>query len=324
MPRPAFHPTSTTGVVAVASWLGIALVEQSCGVLASTDCVEKATCVESTPDATDASSLSAAGDGSLDASPDGSDGGSDGSARDGTVGVPNEGGVDGTSDVVTPDVRDGGGADASDAVADTGSTTPGCVTSFLDGGGQVLFSFDSAGSTVGWFTENNVADAGPSPSRLGWTGTDGHTCPGAITLTAPFTAYTSDFPDVEFNFGPSASWNATKLHLWVKVQIPTTNGGSPDYTALNAVSTFVQSNAWNNYSFMWINVTPSFSDGAWHEVVEDLLVPDGGQVNRSGPNVALASVQRVGVWLVPQATQPTGGPTAPSTTVLLVDDLWLE
>jgi hypothetical protein len=63
---------------------------------------------------------------------------------------------------------------------------------------------------------------------------------------------------------------------------------------------------------------------AWHEVVEDLLVPDGGQANRSGPDVSLATVQRLGVWLVPQMTQPAGGPAAPSTTVLLVDDIWLE
>lgn len=176
---------------------------------------------------------------------------------------------------------------------------------------------------MNWYTVVSNVDAGAPPAALAWTGADGHACPGALALTVAFSAYTNAVPDIEFNFG-AASWKATKLHMWVKVQIPNAGAGSAAYSALNAVSPFIQSNAWTNYSFMWLAVAPLFGNGGWNEVVVDLIVPGAGQANRFGSDVDLASVQRLGVSLVPQATRPAGGPAAPSTTVLLVDDVWLE
>ena len=247
--------------------------------------------------------------------------GSDAGGSDGTATV--DGGADATPDVAdassfdvlasdaTSDARDG-------AATDSGDGGP-CTTSF---GGQLLFSFNAASSAAGWFTESNV-DAGSPPATLAWTGADGHACPGALSLTVAFATYTTAVPDIEFNFG-AASWKATKLHMWVKVQIPGADSGSAAYATLDAVSPFVESNAWTNYTFMWLDVASFFGNGGWNEVVVDLIAPDAGQANRFGQNVDLASVQRLGVSLVPQATRPDGGSPGPSTTVLLVDDIWLE
>jgi hypothetical protein len=68
------------------------------------------------------------------------------------------------------------------------------------------------------------------------------------------------------------------------------------------------------------------ADGAWHEIVLDLVdlsndsytnVPDGGTID-------LASVSALGVQVSAPTAAPAGGPAAPSTATLLVDDIWVE
>jgi hypothetical protein len=322
----------------------VSLVALECGQFSSGDCAERANCVGALQDAP--SDWIGGDDGQ-----DGDDGGPDegfdvavdvGStlesapesgpdvvAGDGPVdGAAASGGGDadatagvadsGSFDVVAPEAGDGPASDAADGAADAGSLGP-CVTS-LPADGQLLFSFDGPDSGTDWYAVSSV-DASPPPAALAWTGADGHSCPGALALTIDFAAYTSAVPDMEFDFG-AASWSATRLHMWVKVRVAAADAGA--YAALNAVSPFVQSDNWADYTFMWLDVPSTFGNGAWNEVVLDLVAPDGGQVNRFGPDVDLASVQRLGVSLADLTTRADGGPAAPSPTVLLLDDVWLE
>ncbi len=143
-------------------------------------------------------------------------------------------------------------------------------------------------------------------------------------MTVPFKAYNGIAPDAEFTYATSVSWNgAKKVHVWAKVQV-LGNGGSSEYLGLSGLQLFVQSNNWANYSSVWVNVSPTFGDGAWHEIVMDILAPDGGRPGGSGPDVATASVQRIGMAIVPPTARPVGAPATPPTAALLLDDMWLE
>jgi hypothetical protein len=199
------------------------------------------------------------------------------------------------------------GSASSDVGSEAGMETGACATSFMDGGGQVLFAFDDGGTT-GWAASPSTSPA----SVLAGTTVDGNICPGAMTSSISFTSYGQN-TDVEFFYNTAANWTGrTRIHAWVKIA-PV--GG--DSSALSGVLIFVQSNNWANWSSNWTNVDASIADGGWHELVTD-FTPSGGTP------VVTNNVQKFGIQLVSQSTQPTGGPAVPPATVLTVDDIWLE
>ncbi len=57
----------------------------------------------------------------------------------------------------------------------------------------------------------------------------------------------------------------------------------------------------------------SFADGAWHEIV--LTFPVG---------LNLAQIAAYGLQVALKAQAPAGGPNPPPTTIVYLDDLWLE
>jgi hypothetical protein len=116
----------------------------------------------------------------------------------------------------------------------------------------------------------------------------------------------------------------TKLHFWVKLQLP--DGGSVT-TYLNGVQGFLQSgnpptdagpNGYAHYTTgNSFTVAGTLADGAWHEVIVDFTVDAGDRAN-------LSYVNQLGVQVLALMTALDGGPAAPSTAVLLVDDISLD
>jgi hypothetical protein len=185
-----------------------------------------------------------------------------------------------------------------------------CPISLLGGAASVLFGFDDASSANGWITGGNV---GGIVASAAWTDSDGHSCAGAIALTVPFYGSPTASPDLAFAFAPEATWNATTLHVWMKLEV----GDRTEYTALKAVQLYVQSALYSRYSSTQIAVASTLDDGAWHEAVMNLQAP------AAGPQVATTRVDKLGAALIPFYVPPAGSPPL-TTATLLLDDVWLE
>jgi hypothetical protein len=201
---------------------------------------------------------------------------------------------------------------------DAASSCTTALGDFTDAGGQLLYGFDG-GTLTGWLAQTmDSADAG-LVGTLGDTLTDGHACPGALTLTAPFTAYGSQENAQALVSLGGANWTGrTKLHSWVKLE-------TASYPGISGVQAYVQTDSYAYYTDQFVD-SAVLADGAWHEIIVDLVdlsndsytnVPDGGTID-------LAAVSALGVQVSAPTTAPAGGPTAPSTATLLVDDIWVE
>jgi hypothetical protein len=244
----------------------------------------------------------------------GSAGGKGGTAAGGTTGTGGKGGAAGGA-AGTTTVSDGGtdnradsGSGGTDARTDTGPGDTGpCATSF-GAGSQLLYSFDSGYSP--WFPEVSGLDY-----AFGATKTDGHTCPGAVTMTVQFASYGDPSASLSTTFNNTPqNWSSyVKLHIWVR--LITTN-----YAAVNGVQSFINSNGYANYSNSNVFLGGStFSDGNFHEVVFDLLHP-----NPFTGAVVLGVINKMGVQVLVQDVPQDGGVPAAAPIQLLVDDVWLE
>jgi hypothetical protein len=96
------------------------------------------------------------------------------------------------------------------------------------------------------------------------------------------------------------------------------------YAAVAGVQAYVQSGPGYAYYTSTFVSASTLSDGVFHEFVIDLKdlgndgftnVPDGG---------ALGVIDGIGVQVVAQTSAPAGGPSAPSTATLEVDDIWVQ
>ena len=58
-----------------------------------------------------------------------------------------------------------------------------------------------------------------------------------------------------------------------------------------------------------------FDDFMWHEIVLDLT---------AAPAVVLNDVNKIGIQVLAATTRPPSAPMTPSTTVIYVDDIYLE
>jgi hypothetical protein len=187
--------------------------------------------------------------------------------------------------------------------------------------GDILYKFDSAtgvfegtvpAPTVppGWFAyaEGPTADTALKASTTGWSSTEGHSCPGSLTMTGAFTAYgNGDKLMALVNF--NANWATPKayvrLHAWVKVQIPTTG-------TLDLSSVHIQANT-NNFTGYTESSLPAstFLDGDWHEITHALVV---------GTNYVPENVNQMGIQIFPLAA----GTDTPVPVTIFIDDIWLE
>jgi hypothetical protein len=218
------------------------------------------------------------------------------------------------------DAMDAGNApDVRDATASDGP----CTTVFP---GDLLYTFDTGTSVftgpapsqsalpaAQWFSYGEPAgSAGLQQSTTGWSSTEGHSCPGSLTMTANFTVYGSAekvLALINFN----ANWAVPKayqhLHAWVKIMVPST--GTIDH--LDGIQLAANTNNYN--AFLGVTVPASgFADGNWHEIVLN-LVP--------GSNYVPDIINQSGVQLIAKGAAPPSM-AVPVPTAIFIDDIWLE
>jgi hypothetical protein len=225
---------------------------------------------------------------------------------------------------------------ASDAGADAEG---GAVASVL------VTGFDT-NVTNGWSVTVDSfvgVDGGPVPT-FAYSPTVGDTCPGSLALTVPFTTYGGQQIELSYDYNGNLQgyppWtNHTQLHYSVMVAFESSDGGTVgadagafDLGAISAIGDYAQ---WNGYSNLDDNHgTENFPNwylqnltyGTWLPVtmlLSDNTV-DGGDVVPTGTGCGGGNACKFSTSLNVPATMPAGGPAAPTTTILYIDDIWLE
>jgi hypothetical protein len=220
-----------------------------------------------------------------------------------------------------------------------------------EGGGPVLVTgfdktADAAASVeiAGWKAQVDNAlttDGGIYESTVAYSAV-GRTCPGSVALTVPFTEYgdAAVLQKVELNYNYNANaggyplWTSfTKLHYWVKAAFEGTDGGA--LLGLDATATDLKGLAYNGSYAQWANYhstadglpIPDTSLNDWQEVVIDLTdatFADGGTITPSGAGCSTGNACQFASILAVGGKADGGAPTEPATTVLYIDDIWLE
>jgi hypothetical protein len=214
----------------------------------------------------------------------------------------------------------GDAADAADADGGEAAAT----------GPVLLFGFDGVtGVPTGWSLNSfEDTDAGYAPV-LGSTSTDGNTCPGALEVTTPFPAYgegvQAQYPYGNYTTGVGAvNWTGrSSLHASVKVVAP----AAAFANGLNGVQLFVQSGGafYPNYRGNFESIS-TFANGEFHAITLSLAPDDAGVLDGGNNAYDPALVEQIGIQIVNLGSQPDGGVAAtfPLSTVLIIDDIWLE
>ncbi len=229
-----------------------------------------------------------------------------GTAGAGAGGISGDGG--------TPGGGTAGGGTAGGGTAGTGEGGEGGQGSCMPHDGTLYdgaAAFDDPGTTSGWVLA-------PETGNLGGLGdgfiqrnlTEGHLCPGALAATIPFTVYGgTEKASVERTM--DLDWTGkTTMHVWVRIGDP----GTGNISYLNGIQLFVQSMSYAVYSPQFVSAA-TFDDFAWHEIVLDLTAT---------PAVVLDSVNKLGIQVLAQESRPPSAPAAPMTTVVYIDDVYVE
>jgi hypothetical protein len=221
-------------------------------------------------------------------------------------------------------IDDAGQATDAPAAVDGGGPDGSCRTTFP---GDLLHSFDSASVIVTgsaadlmgavpsgrWFAyPEPQGSAALRDSASAWSDVEGHSCPGALAMSANFTVY-GPLEKVLGLINFNANWMTpkayTRMHAWVKVPLP--SSGTLDH--LDAIQLAVNTNNYTSFLGNTVPVSP-WVDGDWHEIVLD-LVPSTSYVP--------ADIRQIGVQLIAKGVAGAG-PSAPVPTTFYVDDIWLE
>jgi hypothetical protein len=250
----------------------------------------------------------------------------------GSGGVSGSGGASASSGSGGVSGSSGGGASGSSGGGASGSSGSGggCVAPIA---ANALYSFDDASAVhvgktdlsvpnsfpPGWFAYGQEMKDGGSlalqESTTDWSATEGHFCPGALTLTANFTVYgPSEKVATLLNFPVVMNWATpieyTRMHAWLKVRLPSTC----NLNHLSGVQIAVNSNGFAAFNSFGPGVA-TFADGQWHEVILPLKPPIGPYVP--------AIVNQLNIQMTVPSVAPVGARVAVRTT-LLIDDIWLE
>jgi hypothetical protein len=179
-----------------------------------------------------------------------------------------------------------------------------------------LYNFDSTTSVpTGWAAGPGYGTtdlAGANAATTAYSGTEKNQCTGSLKATFPFTSYalfTTGQATQEsgvLQYTGASNWTGkTKLHAWVKVD---------SASGVNHIGflQFFASSTTGGYQSVVDGGT--WWTGAWHEIVWTLPATgwDKATVNNYGLQVNLKSAA------------PTGGPATPTTTVVYLDDVWVE
>jgi hypothetical protein len=187
-----------------------------------------------------------------------------------------------------------------------------------DGGGPtLLFSFDNSdGGAGGWVGRNDNGADGATPTVI-TISSDGFPCPGALQVTLPLAAY-GDHMETQFNYSPAIPVTATTVHMWLKLLI---QGNAPDGSnqGLQDLQAFTQSHPPDAGPFMTGQEIYSAKDfspptaAGWQEAVFPLAL-DGGRTS--------VSLDQLGASALAWATADAG--PLPSTTMILIDSVWIQ
>jgi hypothetical protein len=248
------------------------------------------------------SSAGTAGSSAGPAGSGGASGGSGGSSSDaGAGGEPSMGGAP-SCELPFPPGEGGAGGDGGggEGGGNTGPTGP-----------AVVAIFDTAGTLATPIGNWQVGGSPVPDSFIRRNASEGASCPGSLELNVPFTTYGTQ-TDVQINFNPAQDWTGrSTLHAKVKIPDP----GTGNLNHLNGVNLAVLSDNYANYDNKFVSAS-TFADFAWHDVALDLSAGD--------PPPTLPSIIQIQVQLQAAGEAPSGGPSAPISTTLLVDDIWIE
>jgi hypothetical protein len=211
---------------------------------------------------------------------------------------------DSAPDASTADASEAGGGVCVTTLASLGASgTNDAATS------KILDDFDGqadAGPGASWSGYFNMGSAG----TFGVTGTDGHTCNGALSLAV--TTYTQYGTNVQAYFNYSGSvqdWTGyKKLHAWLKVV-------SSDYSTIQGVEPRVDSSNYADKLFGGFVSGSAFADGGWHETVVPLT---------ASASYVPAAVNGYQFELQLVGTKPGSAAATPPAATLLVDSIWVE
>ena len=216
----------------------------------------------------------------------------------------------------------GTGGAAAGAGGSGGACTASYTTTVSGATATVLYNFDS-GTTVpsGWSAGPgygttdlmNTATPPTTTATLAYSSTEKHFCAGALQATLPFTSYTklsngvtNESGVLQYTAPGVLDWTGkTKLHAWTRID----TASGVNHVAY--VQFFV--NTADGAHYISGLPTGTWYDGSWQEIVVDL--------NTSG--FVKTNVKVYGFQVNLKATAPSGLPTPP-TTLISVDDVWLE
>jgi hypothetical protein len=202
---------------------------------------------------------------------------------------------------------------AGEAGASAGPTA--CVVPYTG----ILYDFDQPGSRGNWTAGAgfNATDVSLGDSSIARSETQGHSCLGSLAGTFPFTIYNAtESGELEITYGTTtpAVWTGkTKLHAWVRVDVPSEGVGY-----LNGLQLHASSNSYGDYLAKFVSIS-TFATGTWQEIVLDLTANGS-----SGAPLDLTGINQLGLQVLVLGTAPAGGPAAPETTTVYLDDIWAE
>jgi hypothetical protein len=237
-----------------------------------------------------------------DAQPDASDAGPDATSADGAALDAADASADAPSEAGSPgDASEGGGCTTTIGLFDDSGTA------------QLLFGFDSP-TDINTFTAYTFP-ASASTDTLTQSPTEGAPigCPGAAALNLTYSAYGVQ-SGIDYDFPTLQDWTGrVRLHMWIKLV-------TSDYTTINGVQPIAFSETAPNTTFLdqfgQFLAGSAFAGGTWVELVTD--------VSTANANFVPTAVTGFEIRLTTVSTMADGGPAAPPSATLLVDDIWLE
>ena len=204
----------------------------------------------------------------------------------------------------------GGGSSGGGGAAGTGGAP--CV--FTHPKALAFDGFDGGLSGSGFLlanTTSSISMLNNATASSAWDSAVGHSCPGAVRLTADFKGYSADSANpgqaaADLRFSTSDWTGATLMHAWVKI--------SPGNAPLQGILVFVFSDT-TAYRYASIYDDNAFRNGGWNEYV--LMLKAGSSYNP-------AQVFRMGIQLILNPAGVSGNPAVPPVTTAWFDDVWTE
>jgi len=184
-----------------------------------------------------------------------------------------------------------------------------------------VYNFDSSASVPsGWsagpgYQTTDLVNPAPPPATTATTAyssAEKNQCAGSLKGTFPFTSYTlfssgsGEIGVLQYTAPTTLDWTGkTKLHAWAKID------AASGVNHINFPQFFINTSDFGHYIS---GQAANWYDGAWHEYVVPLPATGWDKT----------AVKTFGLQINLKGTAPSGGPATPPTTIVYVDDIWVE